>query len=184
MNKTNLRFNQLTLIALMSAVICVLSPFRIPLFFTPIPFTLGVFAVLLCAYLLPPVMAFLAVLVYLCIGLAGLPVFSGFQSGFFALTGPTGGYLIGYLPLVWISSYFIHNSKNDILAIFGMILGLLVLYSLGTLWFSFSKSMSILQSLTLTVLPFIPFDLAKIIMAYIVGRSVRARIHFPVSQNS
>lgn len=175
MNNKHFNLKQLTLIGLIAAILCILSPFKIPLFFTPIPLTLSVFAVLLTAYLLPPTQAFLAVVIYLCIGLVGLPVFSGFRSGFSALVGPTGGYLIGYLPLVWISSYCVHFQKKDAITILGMILGLIILYTMGTLWFSISKSMSIADSLTLTALPFIPFDFLKIIMAHIVGKSVRER---------
>lgn len=180
MKQHSLSLQQITQIALMAAVICILAPFKIPLIFTPIPLTLGVFAVLLCAYLFPPFFALFAVFIYLCLGLVGLPVFTGFQSGFSVLVGPTGGYLIGYLPLVWISSYFIQHNPKEWIKFLGMFLGLILLYALGTIWFSISKSMSITQAVFLTALPFIPFDILKIILAYLVGKSVRERLRLPV----
>lgn len=176
MKREHFTTRDLILIALMAAIIAILSPFKIPLIFTPISLTLGVFAVLLCGYVLEPVHAMLAVVIYLLLGLVGLPVFSGFHAGFGAFAGPTGGYLIGYLPLCFFTSYFCRKYSSPVPQLAGMLLGLIVLYALGTAWFSYSRSIGFGEALFMAVIPFIPFDLAKIALAFWVGSAVKERL--------
>ena len=88
---------QMAEMALMSAVLCVISPFTIPVPASPVPLSLALFGVYLSAMLLGVKKGTLSVLIYLLLGSVGLPVFSGFSGGIGMLAGPTGGYLIGYL---------------------------------------------------------------------------------------
>ncbi len=165
----------LTSVALLSAVLCVLGPLSIPI--GPVPVTLGVLGVFLCATILGPKKGAAAVTLYLLIGLAGLPVFSGFAGGPGKLFGPTGGYLLGYLPLVVLSGIFVDRFyKNVFLQAAGMLIGLTTLYLTGTLWLSYQASMPFTAAAAAGVLPFIPFDIAKLAAAIAIGRAIRSAL--------
>lgn len=172
--KNTVNIRNLTTTALMCSVLCVVSPFSIPI--GPVPVSLSLLAVYLCVFVLKKEQALTAVFCYILLGLAGLPVFSGFSGGVFKLFGPTGGYIIGYIPLVFITGFFVSKYKGSkwYMHIAGAVLGLIACYALGTVWFSFSMNTSFRESLTLCVYPFIAFDLVKIMCAYIVGTTAKA----------
>ena len=88
---------QMTLIAVMAAITCILGPLSIPIPISPVPISLTNLAIYLTVCLLGWKFGTISYLIYLLIGIAGLPVFSGFSSGFAKLLGPTGGYLIGFI---------------------------------------------------------------------------------------
>ena len=172
----------------MTAVLCVTAPFSVPV--GPIPISLSTLVIYLAAYVLGWKMGTVSVLIYLLLGMAGLPVFSGFSGGFVKLAGPTGGYLIGYIPLALITGLFIHlNAKlpsSDkkaagailprLIQVLGMLLGTAVLYALGTAWFCILMDCTVSYALGLCVLPFIPGDLIKILIAILLGPELRKRI--------
>ncbi len=173
MEKNNTKMMVLT--ALMAAVICVLSPFSIPI--GPVPVSLQVLAVLLSVYLLGGKYGTLAYVIYLLIGLLGVPVFSGFQGGFQKLAGPTGGYLIGMIFMAVIAGWFIDHFMEQIpLQAAGIILGICVCYAFGTAWLMAQTKMAAGPALMAGVIPFIPFDLMKMVIAILIGRPVRSRI--------
>ncbi len=167
----------LIIIALMAAIMCVLAPVSIPLFFTPVPISLGVFIVYIISYVLSPSYAVASVFIYILLGLFGLPVFSGYAGGAAKLFGPTGGYIIGYLFSAFIVSYFVRLSSNRLSHLLGMLLGLAACYAFGTVWFSLVQHMDFLASLKLCVIPFLPGDCIKIILALIVGPELVKRIN-------
>ena len=100
-SKINIRQTtiEITQIAVCAALLCVLSPLSIPTAFN-IAFTLQVLAVILIALILKPLQALAAQVIYTIIGIIGLPVFAGYQSGFGAIMGPTGGFIIGFGKLL------------------------------------------------------------------------------------
>lgn len=170
--KTNSTAYQLTSCALMAALMCVLCPMSIPI--GPIPISLSILIILLTVYILGTKGAFISYTVYLLLGAAGMPVFSGFQGGLAKLTGPTGGYLIGFLPMILVAGFFIKKSKGNLLVtIAGMILGTLVAYLFGTVWFVLQMECEVWYALTVCVFPFIPFDLIKIAIASVFGKMIR-----------
>lgn len=173
-NEARMYFNvkTMTTVALITAVICVLGPLAIPI--GPVPISLGVLGILLGVYILGAWKGTLAVVLYLLIGLVGIPVFSGFSGGAGKLLGPTGGYLIGYIPLALIAGWFVDHFYHQIpLQILGMVLGIAVLYLFGTVWLAHQADMTFQAALAAGVIPFIPFDLAKLAVSLILGRSVR-----------
>ena len=91
----------LTITALMAAIICIMGPVVIPIGMVPMSF--ANFAIYLTVLLLDKKKAVLSVGIYLLIGFVGLPVFAGFIGGAGKIFGPTGGYLVGYLVMTWIS---------------------------------------------------------------------------------
>lgn len=176
-NKTYLSTKNMILSAFISAIMCILAPISIPLGFTPVPISLALLVVFFAAYILPPFSAAISVLIYLFLGMAGLPVFSGYHGGIDRLIGPTGGYLIGYIPTVLISSFFIHRYKNQrLLHLFGLITAVFSCYLLGSIWFSFQQGIPFSETLKLCVLPFLPGDFIKILISFFIGHEISKRM--------
>ena len=168
MQKSAINTRDLVLTALMTALICVLAPAAIPV--GPVPVTLATFIIFLVLYIAGSKYGTLAVILYLLLGLAGLPVFSGYTGGLAKLAGPTGGYIIGYLPMALTAGLFIDRfARKPWLAVPGMILGTVLLYFLGTVWFVLSMKVTALEALAVCVYPFIAVDLAKIVLASLAG---------------
>lgn len=173
---------QMAKIAIITALLCVLSPFSIPIPFSPVPLSLANFVIFLSVFVLETKFATLSCVLYLLIGIIGLPVFSGFSGGFAKIVGPTGGYLIGYLPLVIIAGIFMQLGKNKrwyVYYLIGVILGEAVLYILGTAWLAHSLSVTFNEALFMGVIPYLPGDLVKILIAMKVGDEIRKRLTKP-----
>ena len=100
-----IRTKQMVLIALMTAVTCVLGPLSIPLPFSPVPISLTNFAIFLAIFVLGMKSGTISFIIYLLLGAVGVPVFSSFRGGFQVLAGPTGGYLIGFIFLALIMGF-------------------------------------------------------------------------------
>ena len=172
---------QLTLTAVMAAVICVLGPISIAIPVSPVPISLGSMAVYLAVTVLGMKLGTLSCLIYLLLGLVGLPVFAGGRAGAAKLFGPTGGYLVGYLFLALIAGAFVgryteNKWKSIAFAALGMVLGTMVLYALGTAWLAYSAGMDFQAALWAGVIPFIPGDLVKMVIAVLLGSAVRGRL--------
>lgn len=178
---------RLALCAVMAAVICVLAPISLPI--GPISLTGGTLAIYLTACLLGGGWGAAATLTYLLLGFVGLPVFSNYMGGAERLAGPTGGYLVGYLPMVFIAgavvtltlARFRDGGRRGaaialVLQFLGMALGTAVLYAFGTAWYCVQAGVDLQKALAACVIPFIPFDLAKIAAALAVGIPVRRRL--------
>lgn len=166
---------QIAVTALMAAVMCVLGPLTVPI--GAVPISLANFVICLTAWLLGPKFGTLSVAVYLCIGLIGVPVFSGYGAGLAKLAGPTGGYLVGYLLLALIGGLFIEKSNgNPVVSGIGLVLGDAACYVLGTAWFVFQMQCELGYALSVCVYPFIALDLAKIVVSCVVGALLRKRL--------
>ena len=172
------RTRQLTLTGLMTAVICILGPLSIPLPVSPVPITLTNLAIFFAVYLLGIKGGTVCLLVYLCLGAAGLPVFSSFSGGLGKLAGPTGGYLIGFLFLALIQGLLmkVFPGKNTA-AVVGMILGMAVCYFFGTAWLAIQMELTFPAALSIGVLPYLPGDGVKIIIAAVAGPKLRTAVH-------
>ncbi|NLZ83526.1 MAG: biotin transporter BioY [Clostridiales bacterium] len=166
---------QIAIIGIVAAVLSILSPITLPIGVVPISLT--TFAILIAVYTLGMKKGTISVLIYILLGLVGLPVFSGFSSGPAKLLGPTGGYIIGYVFMALIAGFFIDRYFDKYyLCFIGMILGTIICYSFGTTWLAYQANMSAKTALAAGVIPFIPGDLLKIITALIVGPQIRKRL--------
>lgn len=165
-----IRTKQMVLIALMTAVTCVLGPLSIPLPFSPVPISLTNFAIFLAIFILGMKSGTISFIIYLLLGAVGVPVFSSFRGGFQVLAGPTGGYLIGFIFLALIMGFALdHFDRKLVPTIIGMIIGMAVCYAFGTVWLAKLLSLSFKEGLMMGVIPYLPGDAAKIIIAAIVG---------------
>ena len=164
MKNKKLTTYQMSVTALMAAVMCVLGPLTVPI--GAVPISLANFVICLTAWLLGPKFGTLSVAVYLFIGLVGVPVFSGYGAGIAKLAGPTGGYLVGYLLLAFIGGLFIEKSKGQpVVSGIGLVLGDAACYVLGTIWFMVLTGLDLPTSLTYCVIPYLPGDVIKIALA-------------------
>jgi biotin transport system substrate-specific component len=176
MTKTLGRTHEMVYIAVFAVLIAVCSWISIP---TEIPFTLQTMGVVLAGGILGGKRATIAVLVYILLGAVGVPVFSGFTGGLSILAGTTGGYIIGFLGttlVMWLMQRCFGN-KLPVL-ILSMVLGILVCYAFGTLWFAvvYAKTMGATGLLTILgwcVFPFIIPDLIKIAVAILIISSLQ-----------
>jgi len=140
----------------------------------PVPIVLQNMFVLLAAIILGPVWGLACVGIYLLIGLAGLPVFAGGTSGIGKLFGPTGGYLLGYLPCIFVTASISKKLGKKISSdIIAMVIGSLIIYAAGVPWLKVVTSMSYNKALALGMYPFLIGDTLKIIAAAYIAKSLR-----------
>ena len=175
MKTRKLTTKDIALIGLMAAVMCLAAPFSVPI--GPVPISLATLVIYFTIYLLGAASGTISCLIYLLLGLVGLPVFSGFTSGLEKLLGPTGGYLIGYLLMALVGGIFVDRyRKNILLQFLGLVLGTAACYILGTAWLAWQASLSLKAALWAGVIPFIPGDLVKIAAAMVVAPQIRRQI--------
>ena len=168
---------EITLIGLMAAVTCIAGPLSLALPFSPVPISLTNLAIYFSVYVLGMRRGTISYLVYLLLGLVGIPVFSAFTSGPAKLFGPTGGYLIGFIFMALICGYFIDRWNGQIVISFiGMAVGTIVTYGFGTVWLAYQSNLSFGEALAAGVLPFIVGDLAKMVFTLLIGSQVRVRV--------
>lgn len=173
--KTGKKTYYLVMIAVMAAVIAAVAPLAVPI--GPVPITLCTLTIYLSVYVLGWKRATMAVLVYILLGIVGMPVFTGFQGGPGKVLGPTGGYIAGYLPLAVLSGWAVELApKRRVLQYLGMVLATAVLYALGTAWFCFLSGNTLNKALHTCVLLFIPGDLIKMVIAVTLGPLLREQL--------
>lgn len=170
---------QLTLIGIMTAVTCILGPMSIPIPFSPVPISFTNLAIYLTAFILGWKKGTISYLIYLLLGLVGLPIFSNFSGGPGKLLGPTGGYLIGFILMAFISGLFIELFHGKVIMyILGLILATSAAYLLGTLWLAYQLDLTFYQALMAGVIPYLVGDGIKIAIAVIVGPMIRKRLAY------
>ena len=168
MNKKKISTSTIAMIALMTAVTCILGPLSVPI--GPVPISLTNLAIYFTVILLGWKKGTVSYVIYLLIGLVGVPVFSSFSAGPAKLFGPTGGYLIGFIFLAMISGWFIEKFPGKRVMYFvGMVLGT----ALGTAWLAYEAEMTFQAALMAGVIPFIIGDIAKMIVAIIVAPMIK-----------
>lgn len=174
MEKRKITTQQMALVAIMTALTCILAPFSLPI--GPVPISLTNLVIYFSLYLLGWKLGTLSYVIYLLIGLVGVPVFSGFSAGPAKLFGPTGGYLIGFIPMAIIAGIVIDKFSQRWIQILGMIVGTVICYAFGTAWFCIQAGYTVSAALAVCVIPFIPADLIKMVIAMIIGPEIRKRL--------
>jgi biotin transport system substrate-specific component len=139
----------------------------VPLPFTPVPLTLQNFAVLLVGLVLGSAGGFAALLLYLAEGLMGLPVFNPTgPGGLGQLLGPTGGYLMAYPVIAFVSGWiFERGGRTFRRAVFAALVGEVVLFAGGVGWLALVLRGSWVQAAPFGLYPFVFAELAKIMAA-------------------
>lgn len=162
----------MTSCALMAALLCALGPLAVPI--GPVPITLATLIIYLTIYLLGMKGSTVSVLLYLLLGAVGMPVFSGYQGGLAKLVGPTGGYLVGYILMTLCTGFIMEKFNRKLIpTVLAMVAGTAVLYAFGTAWFVIMMDCELGYALSVCVVPFVPFDLVKIVLASGFGKIIR-----------
>ncbi|MDP4084918.1 MAG: biotin transporter BioY [Bacillota bacterium] len=175
MNKEQQKLRTMIISALFASIIGILAQVTIPLPLVPI--TGQTLAIGLAATILGSRFGTLSVLVYLAIGCAGIPVFAQFSSGISALFGPTGGYLVGFIPTAFIIGYYLEkNSFRFVHALISNIIGMFVTLLIGTAWLKVAAHLSWAGAFTGGFTPFIIVGLIKAALAAWIGVTVRKRL--------
>ena len=168
---------EMAVTAAMTAVLCILGPWAFQIPISPVPISLCSMGIYFVLYLLGLKLGTISVLLYVLLGVAGLPVFTNFSGGLGKLLGPTGGYIIGYIFLAVICGFFLQKFPGNLLLhILGFILGTLVLYLFGTLWLQFQAHLTFPQALMAGVIPYIPGDIVKLILALTIATPLKVRL--------
>lgn len=141
-----------------------------------IPITLQTLGIYIIACSLTPKLAVIATTVYVLMGSIGLPVFTGFRGGLSTLLGPTGGYIFGFVITSLITSIIINNKNSTIRKIAAMVIGTAACYLIGTIWFIYITNNTIITALTICVIPFIPGDIIKIVIASTLSTKIKTRL--------
>ena len=165
-----LKTQTLTKIALCVAIMCVTSFFIIPLPFTPIVISLHTIVVNIIGLILKPKEAGLSILIYLCMGLIGLPVFSAGTGGPGKLFGPTGGFYFGFLFAV-IAISLLRGKKISMkrYCVVSIMVGIPIQHICAVFGMCIYNEWNVLAAFTTVSLPFILGDIIKCVMASMVG---------------
>ena len=154
------------------AMTTVFSWISIPFF--PVPITLQTLAVLLTGTIMKR-HAIIPMGLYLILGAIGLPLFHNGTAGIGVLLGPTGGYLIGFIPAA-VMVGLCYERVSDMVKIAGLTLGTLTIYFFGISWLVLSVPMSPIAAIITGMLPFIPGDIVKAAAAFLITRRVQPYI--------
>ena len=182
--------SNLVLCGACAAITCILAPLSIPLA-GGVPISLATFAVMLAGVLLGGTLGAASQLIYVLLGAVGLPVFAGWTGGLGNVLGMTGGYIVGYIPLAWLTGLiykrFGSREKMPVRIFFmvlGMIAGNLALYILGTAWFMVVTGMTLEASLAACVIPFIPGNFIKMAAVCLIAPPVENAIRKSMYRDS
>lgn len=171
--KKNFRIIDLVYIAFGAVLIAICSWISIP---TVVPFTMQTFAIFFVLSAFGGKRGTVAIIIYILLGVVGIPVFSQFTSGIGILLGSTGGYIVGFIIMGFIYRLIVHfMGKKLWVEMLSMVIGLAVCYAFGTVWFMFvyagsNGPISLATVLSWCVIPFIIPDLIKLGLALTLAR--------------
>ena len=167
---SRLTTRELAVAALFTALLAVSAYISIPI--GSVPFTLQVFVVLLAGMVLGPRLGLLSVLAYLILGLVA-PVYSGGGSGLGVLFGPTGGYLIGFIPAVLLTGALAGRGGAGLVRLtLAGLAGVVPIYALGTAWLAVQLDLGLGAAIAAGVAPFLWVDVLKALAAALVARAL------------
>lgn len=171
MKKINIR--QMTLVSLFAALTAVGAFISIPLY--PVPLTLQTLFTLLAGMTLGSVLGASSQIIYVLLGVIGLPVFAGFKAGIGTLFGPTGGFLLGFIISSYIIGKIIELKKEKSVFYYFMVglLGTIVIYIIGISQLSLVTGMGLKRAIVVGMFPFLPGDILKIIAASFIANKLK-----------
>ncbi|MFV0395548.1 MAG: biotin transporter BioY [Coprobacillaceae bacterium] len=166
MNK-KMSIKEMTIVACFTAVICVCSQISIPMPYG-VPMTLQTLIIPIVGIVLGTRLGTITTVLYIVLGIIGLPVFAGFTGGIGILFGPTGGFIISF-PILALTAGIGSTKDNKAMLWLYLILGTIINYIVGMLIFSLVTNYSLAIAFSACVLPFIPTAIIKIGLTYLFG---------------
>ncbi|WP_026486553.1 biotin transporter BioY [Caldanaerobius polysaccharolyticus] len=173
-----MKLKEMAYAGLFAAITAVMAQISIPLPFTPVPITFQVLAVCMAGAVLGSKLGALSMLVYDLLGAIGIPVFAGFKGGFSAIVGPSGGYIIAFPVAAFFAGYILERAKgyNKLMSFISMFVGLVLIYLVGMVQLAVVAKMSLLKAFYAGVVPFVPLDIVKVVIAALVVEPLRKSI--------
>jgi len=155
------------LIAAGAVLIALSAQLSIPLPFTPVPITGQTFSVLLVGAGLGAIRGGASALLYVALGIVGLPVYADGAHGWTQVTGATGGYLVGFVLAAWLTGWLAERGwdRRFSSALGAMLTGNVAIYLVGLTWLAHELGTNLTRTLELGVYPFIPGDVLKLYLA-------------------
>ena len=153
-----------------TGLVAICAQISIPLPFTPVPITGQTFAALLVGASLGASRGFASLLLYMLLGMAGAPIYSDQTSGMDVISGPTGGYIIGFVVAAALTGWLAERrwSKKFSSAVAAMLTGNVVIYLIGLPWLAVDLGTNLEKTLELGLYPFVPGDVFKLYAAAIL----------------
>lgn len=169
------KLSMMTMTALFAAMISVLAQIVIPL--PLIPMTGQTFAIGLAGTILGSRHGLSATVLYVLMGCIGIPVFAQMTGGLGILFGPTGGFIIGFIPATWLIGYYLEKTSfTFVQACIANFIGMVVTLAFGMIWLKFSANLSWTAAFVSSVAPFIVAGIVKAILAAWIGIIIRNRL--------
>lgn len=177
MKKSKYSIQDLCNIAIMTSVTAIMAQITIPM---PIgvPLTMQTFAVTLTAILLGAKKGMTTMIIYMLLGVVGVPVFSNFSGGLQHLFGPTGGFLFSFPVMAWMIGWGIEHKSRKGAFTSMLILGTALNLLIGAAYYTFIMKNSLKAAFVICVLPFLPLAVIKAVGAAMVGLKLRKRMRF------
>lgn len=173
----NLKLKRLIIIALFAAIIGILAQLSVPLPFTQVPITGQTLAIGLVATILGSRDGTISTILYVIIGAVGIPVFAQFTAGLGVVFGPTGGFLIGFIPTVFFIGYYMEKLGFTIFnALVANIIGMFITLTFGTVWLKIIADLTWMAAFAGGFAPFILVGIIKALIASWLGIIVRNRL--------
>jgi biotin transport system substrate-specific component len=148
----------------------------------PVPIVLQNMFVFLAGLLLGSRWGLVSVCLYLLAGICGLPVFAGGTGGLGRILGPTGGFLLGYLPVVYLVGLVSERLPRRIVwDVAAMVAGAVVLYACGLVWLMAVTGLPFAKALMVGMYPFLIGDALKIAAAALIAKAVRPIMNLSIS---
>lgn len=176
MKNSKLSIQDMCMIGMFTAIIVIMAQISIPMPMG-VPMTMQTFAITLAAIVMGAKNGTIASLIYVLLGAIGVPVFANFSGGVGIVVGATGGFIMAFpimALIIGLGADF--YKKNRAWLIVGILVGTVVNYIGGTLWYCFVTGNGFMAGLAGCVLPFIPTAIIKAVLAVIVGMPVRTRV--------
>lgn len=175
MTKERIKLRMMIVTALFAAIIGILAQITIPLPLVPI--TGQTLAIGLAATILGAKFGTISVILYILIGAAGIPVFAEMSAGLSVIVGPTGGFLVGFIPTAYFIGWMLEKTAYSFkYAMIANTVGMLITLSLGTAWLKIAAELSWTAAFMGGFAPFIVVGLIKAALASWIGITVRHRL--------
>lgn len=162
--------------ALFTALITIGGYLSFPIPFSPMPIVLSDLFVILAGLFLGSKTGLSSVVLWIFLGVIGLPVFAGGKAGLAVLVGPTAGFLLGYMVCAFTVGFISTRGKPSMLKDFvALIVGILLMYGFGVPGLKLVLGLTWGKALAAGLIPFIPGTVIKIIVALALAKVLRAK---------
>ncbi|WAA11038.1 biotin transporter BioY [Fervidibacillus albus] len=175
MKNTGHRLKKMIVSALFASIIGILAQLTIPI--PNIPITGQTLGVGLAATILGAKQGTYTLILYVFMGAVGVPVFSNFSSGLATIFGPTGGYIVGFIPSAWFIGFLLEKTSFRFSnAFFANLIGMVTTLLFGTIWYKWISDIGWSASFLTGFVPFIIVGIIKAYFASVIGITVRKQL--------